>query len=98
MSAVHEIIPDEEEGQFDDAPEDTTTHEPVDARAQAAHPLIDEEELLEWSSDSAEDEDEHDEFDNDEDEMEAAAFDDLRAEDEDWEITERGVYSLPPWN
>ena len=38
-----------------------------------------------------EDEDEEDEFDLEEDEMEAAAFENLRAEDEDWEITERGA-------
>ena len=97
MSAVHELTPDEE-GQFDDAPDDTSVPEPVDARAQATHPLIDEAELLEWSSDSAEDDDEPDEFENEEDEIEAAAFDELRAEDEDWEITERGASSLPSWS
>ncbi|KIP06204.1 hypothetical protein PHLGIDRAFT_119166 [Phlebiopsis gigantea 11061_1 CR5-6] len=89
MSSVHEIIPDAEEGQFDDAPEDTSVPEPVDARTQVVHPLIDEQELLEWSSDGTDEEDEQDEFENEEDEMEAAAFDGLRAEDEDWEITER---------
>ena len=45
-----------------------------------------EEGLLEWSSSSSEDE-----FDADEEEAEAAAFDGLRAEDEDWEIAERGT-------
>lgn len=81
-----------EEGQFDDAPEDTTISGPIDARAQAIHRFIDddEQELLEWSSDSTS-EDEQDEFELEEDEMEAAAFENLRAEDEDWEIAERGA-------
>lgn len=81
-----------EEGQFDDAPEDTTIPEPIDVRAQATHRFIDddEQELLEWSSDSTS-EDEQDEFELEEDEMEAAAFENLRAEDEDWEIAERGA-------
>ena len=93
MSAVQDHIPTED-GQFDDAPEDVTTLEPVDARAQVTHPLIDEEELLEWSSDSTEDGDEPDEFENEEDELESAAFEDLRAEDEDWEIAERGMHNM----
>ena len=88
MSTPQEDIATEE-GQFDDAPEDVTAPEPVDARAQASHRFIDDEELLEWSSDSAEDEE--DEFEREEDDMEAAAFEALRAEDEDWEIAERGV-------
>jgi RIO kinase 1 len=81
-----------EEGQFDDAPEDATPPTPVDVRAEAGHRFIDEENALEWSSDS--DEDELDEFDAEEDDMEAAAFDQLRAEDEDWEIAERGAFTL----
>ena len=99
MSDVHDIEP-VEEGQFDDAPEDTTVAvplEPVDGRAQAGHRYIDdedkdEEQLLEWSS-SSEDEDEPDEFEDEEDKMEHAAFEELRAEDEDWEIAERGAHS-----
>ncbi|KAI0771395.1 RIO1 family-domain-containing protein [Irpex lacteus] len=54
-------------------------------RSASGHTYIDEEGLLEWSSDSSEE----DEFDLEEDENEAAAFDGLRAEDEDWEIAER---------
>ena len=80
------------DGQFDDAIEDgqqpTSTSDsaqPADLRA-AHHYIDDEEGLLEWSSSSSEDE-----FDADEDEAEAAAFDGLRAEDEDWEIAERGT-------
>jgi RIO kinase 1 len=80
------------EGQFDDAVEDTSslnyisqTHDP-----RAGHNFIDETELLEWSSSSS-DEDEPDEFEAEEDYTEAAAFDGLRAEDEDWEIAERGM-------
>ena len=42
---------------------------------------------------SSVDEDEMDEFEIEEDELEASAFDDLRAEDEDWEIAERGAHS-----
>ena len=63
-------------------------NEPPDPRA--GHAFIDDEELLAWSSESDEDEPE-DEFDAEEDELEAAAFEDLRAEDEDWEIAERGM-------
>ena len=69
-----------EEGQFDDALEDVTSPTPVDGRAQAGLRFIDEENALEWSSES--DEDELDEFAVEEDDIEAAAFDQLRAEDE----------------
>ena len=46
---------------------------------------------MEWSSESSEDdESEPDEFEQEEDTLEAEAFQTLRAEDEDWEIAERG--------
>ncbi|PSR70474.1 hypothetical protein PHLCEN_2v13625 [Hermanssonia centrifuga] len=80
-----------EEGQFDDAPGDASnpTQDTTDIRA--GHRYIDEEQenILEWSSESSGDEEELDEFDVREDDMEAAAFENLRAEDEDWEIAER---------
>ncbi|EKM51857.1 uncharacterized protein PHACADRAFT_102400 [Phanerochaete carnosa HHB-10118-sp] len=95
MPSVQNVEPTEE-GQFDDAPEDTTVSapvDPVDGRAQTAHRFIDEEDkdeehLLEWPS-SSEDEGEPDEFEDEEDALEHAAFEELRAEDEDWEIAER---------
>ena len=82
-----------EDGQFDDAPEGAPVADPPVAAAdpRAGHAFIDDEELLAWYSESDEDEPE-DEFDAEEDELEAAAFEDLRAEDEDWEIAERGMF------
>ena len=95
MSATTAVIP-VEDGQFDDAPEETpvTTAEVAAADARAGHTYIDDENILEWSSGSSEEDEEQDEFDAEEDEMEAAAFENLRAEDEDWEITERGASHL----
>lgn len=96
MSTVPDAEP-VEDGQFDDAPDDNSgtlsapAAEPIDYRAQAGHRFIDEENILEWSSES-EDDDEQDEFEAEDDEMEAAAFEQLRAEDEDWEIAERGAH------
>ncbi|KAL6304334.1 RIO1 family-domain-containing protein [Sparassis latifolia] len=89
---THEII---ENGQFDDAPESADPVVPsahIDPRT--GHNFIDEENILAWSSDSgAEDdneaEEEYDAFDAEEDDLEAAAFHTLRAEDEDWEVAER---------
>ncbi|KAI0648033.1 RIO1 family-domain-containing protein [Trametes meyenii] len=75
-----------EEGQFDDAPEDVSVPQPIDPRQ--GHSFIDDEGLLEWSSESSEDESEPDEFEQEEDTLEAEAFQTLRAEDEDWEIAE----------
>lgn len=81
-----------EEGQFDDVPEDqsstplSNTVTPVDPRE--GHHFIDEE-LLQWSSES--EGDEEDEFEVEEDNLEAEVFDTLRAEDEDWENAERGM-------
>ncbi|KAI0776571.1 RIO1 family-domain-containing protein [Trametes elegans] len=76
-----------EEGQFDDAPEDASV--PETANPRQGHNFIDDETLLEWSSESAEGESEPDEFEQEEDTLEAEAFQTLRAEDEDWEIAER---------
>ncbi|RPD62390.1 RIO1-domain-containing protein [Lentinus tigrinus ALCF2SS1-7] len=85
ITAVPEIT---EEGQFDDAPDDHTAPTPADPRQ--GHNYIDDEGLLEWSSESSEDEEsEPDEFEEEEDTLEAEAFQTLRAEDEDWEIAER---------
>ena len=84
-----------EDGQFDDAPEDALSPDaPADARA--GHSYIDDDNILEWSSASEGDEDElEDQFDAEEDEMEAVAYENLRAEDEDWEIAERGALFTP---
>ena len=81
-----------EDGQFDDAPEDTV--ETPNAASQVVnlreeHNYIDDENILEWSEDSSDEEE--DTFDLEEDQMEAEAFESLRAEDEDWEIAERGM-------
>ena len=81
-----------EDGQFDDAPEETrhvasTDNAPV-VDPRQGHNFIDEEQLLEWSEESDEEEDE---FEVEEDDIEAGAYETLRAEDEDWENAERGV-------
>ncbi|CDO71483.1 hypothetical protein BN946_scf184909.g77 [Trametes cinnabarina] len=75
-----------EEGQFDDAPEDSF---PQTTDPRQGHTFIDNDKLLEWSSESEDEESEPDEFEQEEDELEAEAFQTLRAEDEDWEIAER---------
>ncbi len=86
-SEVYDLV---EEGQFDDAP---TSGPATDPRQGNAY--IDDEGLLEWSSGSSEeDESEPDEFEQEEDIIEAEAFQTLRAEDEDWEIAERGTPDL----
>ncbi|KAI0372189.1 RIO1-domain-containing protein [Pilatotrama ljubarskyi] len=77
-----------EEGQFDDAPDDTS-RPPQTVDPRQGHSFIDDERLLEWSSESSEEESEPDEFEQEEDTLEAEAFQTLRAEDEDWEIAER---------
>ncbi|KAI0087876.1 RIO1 family-domain-containing protein [Irpex rosettiformis] len=86
-------VPAIEDGQFDDAVEDlqqvsNTSESTQVTDPRAGHNYIDEEGLLEWSSSDSE-EDEPDDFDAEEDEIEAAAFNGLRAEDEDWEVAER---------
>lgn len=97
MSSVDEHIA-LEEGQFDDAPEVkvVASHSNGDVlvpNPRSGHTYIDEDNLLEWSSNDSEEE-EPDEFDAEEDLMEVAAFHGLRAEDEDWEIAERGSVSI----
>lgn len=88
-AAVQDAV---EEGQFDDAPEDGSVPQPADPRQ--GHAFIDDEKLLEWSSESSEEESEPDEFEQEQDTLEAEAFQTLRAEDEDWEIAERGASCL----
>lgn len=90
MPGIHDH--DIEDGQFDDAPEDIPQSTdaivpPTDLRN--GHSYIDDENILEWSEESSDEEEEQ--FYLEEDQMEAEAFDTLRAEDEDWEIAERGM-------
>lgn len=69
-----------EDGQFDDAPEDLPIEQAPDPRTGFNH--IDEPEaVLDWSDELSEE---------DEDDLEEDDADFDRAEDEDWEITERG--------
>lgn len=82
-----------EDGQFDDALENTSQTLNPTPQAQVnlreGHTYVDDENILEWSEESSDEEE--DAFDMEEDQMEAEAFETLRAEDEDWEIAERGV-------
>ncbi|OJT09881.1 Serine/threonine-protein kinase rio1 [Trametes pubescens] len=89
MPSRTEVVPLEaaEVGQFDDAPEDGSVPPPADPRQ--GHNFIDDEALLAWSSESSDEESEPDEFEEEQDTLEAEAFQTLRAEDEDWEIAER---------
>ncbi|KAI0720465.1 RIO1 family-domain-containing protein [Cerioporus squamosus] len=83
---VRDIV---EDGQFDDAPAGDHLA-PVTTNPRQGHTYIDDDRLLDWSSESSEDEEsEPDEFEQEEDTLEAEAFQTLRAEDEDWEIAER---------
>jgi RIO kinase 1 len=92
-----------EDGQFDDAPGDVGAATPavttiveapapaVDARAQGEQFIDDvaggdDAALLEWSDE------EH--VDEDSEGPDEADFDDLRVEDEDWEMAERGMSIL----
>lgn len=92
MPSRTEVIPQEagEAGQFDDAPEDGSVPQPADPRQ--GHNFIDDEALLAWSSESSDEDSEPDEFEEEQDTLEAEAFQTLRAEDEDWEIAERGTF------
>ena len=91
--AVYPLPEIVEEGQFDDAPGNQTT---IASNPRRGHAFIDDDQgLLEWSSDSSdEDESEPDEFQDEQDALEAEAFQTLRAEDEDWEIAEGGACRL----
>ena len=81
-----------EAGHFYDSPGDEVAPAPVTDHRQG-HTFIDEERLLEWSSESSDaEESEPDEFEQEEDALEAEAFQTLRAEDEDWEVAEGGEY------
>lgn len=93
MPSRTEVAPLEaaEAGQFDDAPEDGSV--PPSADPRQGHNFIDDEALLAWSSQSSDEESEPDEFEEEQDTLEAEAFQTLRAEDEDWEIAERGTFS-----
>ncbi|TFK91136.1 RIO1-domain-containing protein [Polyporus arcularius HHB13444] len=83
MAEVRDIA---EDGQFDDAPVDPSA--PVTTNPRQGHTYIDDEGLLEWSSESEGEESDPDEFEQEEDDLEVEAFQTLRAEDEDWEIAE----------
>lgn len=76
----------EEDGQFDDAPEDKQV--PIDPRAGGT--FIDDP-LLQWS-------DTEDEIENEEDEeaLREEDYNDNRVEDEDWETVERGTLLTIP--
>ncbi len=91
MAEVRDIA---EDGQFDDAPVDPSA--PVTTNPRQGHTYIDDEGLLEWSSESEGEESDPDEFEQEEDDLEAEAFQMLRAEDEDWEIAEGGMSLVSP--
>ncbi|KAI0917266.1 hypothetical protein AcV5_007780 [Taiwanofungus camphoratus] len=76
-----------EDGQFDDAIEEAAEVS-TSTDSRGGHHFIDEDNILD-SSNSEEDDDKQDAFEAEEDDLEAAAFHTLRAEDEDWEIAER---------
>ncbi|KAG1833987.1 RIO1-domain-containing protein [Suillus subalutaceus] len=70
------------EGQFDDAPSETTTRAVDDQQdPRVGGYFIDDERLLSWSDESSED--------DDGDELNEDDFEDVRADDEDWEVAER---------
>lgn len=69
-----DIVP----GQFEDAIEDAQQHDP----RQGGH-YIDDDQLLEWSEPSEDEDDDIDRLSGDD-------FEYDRAEDEDWEMAERG--------
>ncbi|KAG2153100.1 RIO1-domain-containing protein [Suillus bovinus] len=70
------------EGQFDDSPFETTVQAVDDQRdPRTGGYFIDDERLLLWSDESSED--------NDGDELNEDDFEDVRADDEDWEVAER---------
>ncbi|KAG1822736.1 RIO1 family-domain-containing protein [Suillus subaureus] len=70
------------EGQFDDAPCETAIRAVDDQQdPRAGRYFIDDEHLLSWSDESSED--------DDGDELNEDDFEDVRADDEDWEVAER---------
>lgn len=75
------------DGQFDDAPEGPqNSHNQPEPERRDGHSYIDES-LFEPSEESSEEDD--DELDPDEDE---GIYN--RAEDEDWEVAERGMFAI----
>lgn len=87
-----------EDGQFEDAPDDATLPSLPTADPRNGYSYIDEDpiDLAEspGSDDSDLEDEERDAFEDEEDALEASAYNTLRAEDEDWEIAERGRYVL----
>lgn len=86
-----------EEGQFDDAPDEaqnlTNLREGPNGHQEASNTdgrgnqsYIDDPALLEWSDEPEE------EVGDDEDDLREEDFDDNRVEDEDWDVTERGMF------
>jgi RIO kinase 1 len=75
------------EGQFDDAPLQTNVPAVDDQQdPRVGGYFIDDERLVSWSDESSED--------DDGDELNEDDFEDVRADDEDWEVAERGeLYS-----
>ncbi|KAG2129462.1 RIO1-domain-containing protein [Suillus clintonianus] len=70
------------EGQFDDAPSETAVRAVDDQQdPRVGGYFIDDERLLQWSDESSED--------DDGDELNEDDFEDVRADDEDWEVAER---------
>lgn len=76
------------EGQFDDAPSETAVLAVDDQRdPRIGGYFIDDEHHLLWSDESSEN--------NDGDELNEDDFEDVRADDEDWEVAERGELYSP---
>jgi hypothetical protein len=97
--ADHSAHPEPDDGQFDDAPDDsvlnaitpTPTANSANDLRNNEHAFIDDDAaLLAWSDDEAE----YLYNEGDEDELNEDDFDEARVEDEDWEMAERGQ-SLP---
>lgn len=75
------------EGQFDDAPLQTNVQVVDDQPDPRAGGYFIDDERLPWSDQSSED--------DDEDELNEDDFEDVRADDEDWEVAERGELYSP---
>jgi RIO kinase 1 len=69
------------EGQFDDAPSETTIRAVDDQQDLRVGGYFIDDERLPWSEESSED--------DDDDELNEDDFEDVRADDEDWEVAER---------
>jgi RIO kinase 1 len=75
------------EGQFDDAPSETTIRAVDDQQDLRVGGYFIDDERLPWSEESSED--------DDDDELNEDDFEDVRADDEDWEVAERGELYSP---